>query len=483
MIEYILTDRTTGTKWSITIVDGEITRTSTASSAGAEPIFDDDTNPGTYWKLFMDDDELSFESTATVQDDEIELTDTVTSLIYRLVIEDGELGLFLITVTPEVDLNANQAAEALYKIELRNKDFELIKILNDTMTSAFWEWNDIGGCGRAGIRLSINPDDIKALVSPEYDIRIYIRANQTAADVLYYRGFILGYKPIDTAPSSSVQLIIDGYSAKLKRARVNRTYENMEISAIVKALLDSDVLPITSITYEEADIQETNFVIDSITFDTDAANALRILATTAKDYEWGVDRDLKFFFKKRSSTIIHTVRYRKDVHLYDELEDYGGIQNRLIIKGAGSFEDTVNNIESQTNYGLRSATITNSAISTNALSQKYGTGILAEKARIQRRVAVKKVKVEKLYEQNIPVGRLAVVKEPVAAAQKYGAAIAIYGNGILYGGLPSFIIAKIRYSLLSNGSFNAAFNLGQPLPDIATELKLLASEIENIGNQ
>ena len=419
MTEYILTDRTTSTKWSITIVDGEVTRTSTASAASAEPIFEDDATPGDYWKLFMDDDEMSWESTVTVQDDIIELTDTVTANVYRLVIEDGEFGITEIAVVG-TGVNADQAPEANYKVELRNKNFDLVKILNKIMTSCSWEWNETGGCGSAQVMLSIDPDDIKDLITPEAEIRIFLREKETDSFTLFYRGYLESYKPSDLVPNSRVQLIANGYSTKLKRARVDRTYTNTEVSAIVEDILTQDVLPITAITFDSADIELTDFVIDSITFDTDAASAIRTLSlmTGSKNYEWGVDRDLKVFFKKPLETIVHTVRYRRGVISYNEIEDYGGIVNRLVIKGAGSFEDTVNNTESQSSFGLRSQTFVNSAISTTAVSQQYGSGILSEKARIQRRVSVKRVKIIKLYEDTTPVGRMAVVKEPVATARK-----------------------------------------------------------------
>jgi len=132
-------------------------------------------------------------------------------------------------------------------------------------------------------------------------------------------------------------------------------------------------------------------------------------------------------------------------------------------------------------YGLRYRSEINSAINTTSVSQKYGTGILAEEARIQRKVTVKKVKVAKLYEDTVPVGRIAIVKEPVASATKYGTPT--YGDGTLYGGLPSFVINRIRYSLTNSGAFNANFSLGQPRPNVATEIKKLQFEIESVKNQ
>ncbi len=100
---------------------------------------------------------------------------------------------------------------------------------------------------------------------------------------------------------------------------------------------------------------------------------------------------------------------------------------------------------------------------------------------MHRIVIVMKRKINKRYEATPPVGRLAVVQEPVATARKY--VVPIYGDGTRYGGLASFIIKKIKYVLFSNGSFNADFNLGLARPDLANELRQLQFEIENVSNQ
>jgi len=86
----ILTDRTTATKYEVTIDDGEILFTSTASSADAEPIFEDTATPSTYWRLFIDDEQMAIESTATVQDDEVLFADATSGTTWKYGVEDEQ---------------------------------------------------------------------------------------------------------------------------------------------------------------------------------------------------------------------------------------------------------------------------------------------------------------------------------------------------------------------------------------------------------
>ncbi len=89
--EYIVTDRTTATKYSIQVADGELVWTSTASAASSEPIVQDTVNSSDNWTIFIDDGQLGWESTVTEQDDSILRVDTVTSTTYRIRIGDGQL--------------------------------------------------------------------------------------------------------------------------------------------------------------------------------------------------------------------------------------------------------------------------------------------------------------------------------------------------------------------------------------------------------
>lgn len=364
-----------------------------------------------------------------------------------------------------------------FKLEIRNRNLDLVKIFNK-VKSCNWVWLYSGGCGRCQIQIACDIDNFIKYFSPDFDVRIFLYENNE--DVIYYRGYIDGIKPLESPGEKSVALTINGYFSKLKRTRINDTISNLEISEAIKYILDNYIVPLGDISYDEEDIDLTSFVLDTLTFDTDAGSALSTLVDLAGGYEWGIDREAKFFFKKSSSVITKTLKYRKDFTNFNEYDDYGSIINQIVIKGGSGFEDTINNTESQNLYGIRTQIISNSAITTSAVSQQYGTKELSEKARISRRLTVKVTKDKGLIENSLPIGRVALIKEPVSTEKKYNFG-GKYGDGTIYGGMPSYKFEEIKY-ILGDGGISYDINLGQPRSDVALEFNKLRYEIENVRN-
>jgi hypothetical protein len=365
------------------------------------------------------------------------------------------------------------------RIELRNKYFDLIRVLNKEASNVSWDYNRIGGCGASMMNLEVVelPE-----VGADYNIQIRLEDGQGGTN-LVYSGYVESNRPVvDVKPS--VQLKAFGYSGQLARVRVNETYANVEVSVIVKDILDTYVLPDTSIEYVDVDIEPTGFSIDSLPFDCMADEAMKTLAEIAGGVEWGVDVNRKFFFTKKSDAIRHYLRYKIDVAKFDPLDDYGAIINRLYIKGGKvggvQFEDTANNSESQGRYGLRSQIISNSSIVTSSVSQRYGTMMLADQAKVQRKISIK-VKINtRFFEQTIPLGKISIIAETITQARKYGDSDAIYGK-FKYGGNQSFEIDKISYKLIDQGT-EVTINAGTARPDVAEEIKKLEFEIQQLRN-
>ena len=300
-----------------------------------------------------------------------------------------------------------------FRIELRDKNFELIKYLSNIPRRLMWEYNRIGGCGRCSMTLSAD-SQLFDNIAPDYDLRIYL-GSATGLN-LVYRGYAEIEQPTEARPHE-IKLNFFGYFGQLRRVRVNETYTSQEVSVIIKAILDGYIVPNTSITYDEDDIQVTTFTVDTLEFDVLADSAIRTLAGLAGNYEWGVDRNLKFFFRERSNDIKHYVRHKIEVSTYDVINDYKDIKNRIIVKGgdvAGSpFEATVNNSESQAAYGLRTFILSNSAIVTSGVAQRYGTMLLADKARINSRATILIEASRTFFEEAIPLGKVAVISDTV----------------------------------------------------------------------
>ena len=375
-------------------------------------------------------------------------------------------------------LNPNE-----YRINLNDRNFDLVKVLTKVAKKVSWQYDLKGGCGQCTIDLAMDPDDMEEIISADYDVQIFMEDAFSGTN-LVYRGYVETEKPVE-GETKSVQLQVFGYSGQLRRVRVAKTYEGMEISTIIKDILDTYVLSDTGIIYDDADIETTSFSVDKVVFDCMADAAIKTLAGLDGRMEWGVDRDRKFFFKVRSSEIRHILRYKIDVDRDDTINDYGSIINRLYIKGGKNedgvqFEDTINNSESQALYRLRSRIESNSAILTSSVSQRYGAMILAAEAQIQRRGTIKLTKSKRFFEETVPVGRTCLVGEAIPSVKFYGDDDAIYGS-FKYGGLASYEIGKIMYEVGDEG-MSVNINVGQARPDVAEYIKRLEFEISQIRN-
>ena len=365
------------------------------------------------------------------------------------------------------------------RIELRNRNFDLVKVLDKIRKDVSWDYNRIGGCGNCNISLAAEElMDIGA----DYDIQMRLEDGLGGTN-LVYRGYAESNRPIvDVRPSLTLQGF--GYYGQLARVKVKHTYTTQEISLIVKDILDNYVLPDTSITYSAADIEATGFTIDSIDFDDMADKALKTLADIAGKIEWGVDVNRNFFFKAQDDAVKYRLRYGIDIAKYDPVDEYRDIINRIYIKGGTiggvQFEETVDNLESQGYYGLRSIVKSNSSILTSAVAQRYGTMILAETAKVQKRVSLRIANNSIFFEQTLPMGRISVIGKNIVSAKKYGDADAIYGR-FKYGGNPSFQVDRISYKIMNEGT-QATISGGYAKPDIAEQIKRLDFEISQIRN-
>ncbi len=94
MVQYVITDRTTSKKWAISIDDGELSYDITTDSSSSEPIFRDGVNTGTYWKVFIEDGMLAWETIVIVQDDTVDLDDSTLDIVWRLAVANGEFYYF-----------------------------------------------------------------------------------------------------------------------------------------------------------------------------------------------------------------------------------------------------------------------------------------------------------------------------------------------------------------------------------------------------
>jgi len=88
---YTLSDRVNSTAWDLSIDDGTLKWVSGNNETQADPVFEDNAVPHTYWKLHINDGEIAIEDTLTYRDDTVLLDDTSTGQTYKLAVSNGEM--------------------------------------------------------------------------------------------------------------------------------------------------------------------------------------------------------------------------------------------------------------------------------------------------------------------------------------------------------------------------------------------------------
>lgn len=369
-----------------------------------------------------------------------------------------------------------------YSIFLRNPgpNGGTFEIFNQSISALQWEFNVVGGDGVCTMT-AVLPYEALPNLGPDADIQIY-DTDENGVVQLFYRGYLESKEPILDI-NNQFNMSFTGYSGQLKRARVKKTYLNMELSAIVKDILDNYIVPNTGVTYDPVDIIITDFVPDVIQFDDLADVCLQTLADLAGNVQWGVDRFKNFFFKPLNENIVHILKVGKEVKLVDPIYDFSTIINRLIIKGGTvdgvTFEDEVDNTESQRLYGLRTNIVSNSAIVTGSVSQQYGSQLLADQARIKMRASIDITKNKKLFEKTLPLGAFSLLTTPVPRVLVYNDPDAIYGTGVIYGSRWSFQAERITYVFADDGS-EVTITGGAQTPDISLHIKKLEYQISQL---
>lgn len=371
----------------------------------------------------------------------------------------------------------------IVKVELRDKSFNLLEILDNEFMNLSWEWSKIGGCGSFSFDLPRAYCNEK-FISGDFNIRIYKRNDTTKAYDLKFQGIVENKAPNVKGIEEVISVQGHGYQAQLARIQlVNVTYTGQEASVIIKSLLDNYIVPNTDIIYSIGDLTATSFTFDSITFNTDVLSAIQTIADTVGTREWGVDENRSFYFLTRSATVGLYFALGDKVTAFTSDDSFKDIVNRVIIQGgdvAGSpftpdaTTAPYNNTSSQTKYGRHDQIYQNSSILTDAVAQKFAASVLAEKYDVVRRGRCEIVNYETFIEDTLPIPLF----ELVARGTLYGEKL--YGN-FLYSGRISYQVNRISYKMASaDNSFVMNLELGQLRPDISETISQLAYQLEQL---
>ncbi len=220
----------------------------------------------------------------------------------------------------------------IFRTELRDREFNILEIIDDEIINLNWDYSRIGGCGGFSFDLPREFCNEKH-ISGDFNIRIYYRNPSTKAYDLWYQGLVEDKTPNIRGNTETINIKGHGYLAQLSRIYIDKDYTSTEVSVIVKDILDTFVTPKTNITYSAGDIVATGFTPDSLKFNTDAKNALQTCADIVGAREWGVDKDRKFFFKARGSTVGFRFPLGNKITDFSEAQSFKDIINRVVIQG------------------------------------------------------------------------------------------------------------------------------------------------------
>jgi hypothetical protein len=362
------------------------------------------------------------------------------------------------------------------RLEVRDRSFNMVEILDKEYLDLSWSYSRIGGCGEFSFTLPRKLFEERA-ISGDYNVRIYHWNEITKVFDLWYQGLIENKVPNVRGNSEDIQISGHGYQSQLSRIYVQTTYTGQEASVIVKNLLDNYIVPSTNISYSVPDIQATSFTFDTLDFNTDALSAMQTIADTVGTREWGVDRNRNFFFKSRSSTVGFRYTFGRNITNYSENQDFKQVINRIIVQGAqvgGTyFTATYNDTNSQLKYGLRTAVKQNSSINSNTVASQLATATFAEFNDVIRKANFDLVGIEAQIESTTPIPLVNfLIKQDKYGEKKFGEG--------LYSGMVDHVINRINYTVTNNNSLKIGIDLGKIRPAISEEIAQVEYQLEQL---
>ena len=385
-----------------------------------------------------------------------------------------------------------------YAIELRDKDFNLKARLEPYITSFRWEWNRIGGCGRASF--TITSDYKKFNISADDDIRVYLPNYGANTATLVYRGYVESVNANLSGSDENIGIECMGYFGWLERIIVQdsgsqKNYNSQEVSSVVSSLISTFVVPNSDITL--GTIDPSNFVVDSIDFKGDAKECLKTLFDLLGDVEFGVDANLQFFWYNQNTDVRHKFFLGDKITKLGDKFDFKGIINSIYFEGGSvggsAYTKSGGSTSSQNRYGKHEEIISNGSITTDAVANRYITGLLRQKARPIRQIQMSLTNTRERLEASLPIGAVSIIdQEQAQTGAIYGTTAAggsnrIYGSRLnggsnqLYGGSIREQVERISYATSSeDGRFDADIQFG---PSVSlSQSSALLKQLEQTQN-
>jgi hypothetical protein len=315
---------------------------------------------------------------------------------------------------------------------------------------------------------------------------------------LVYRGFLSNLGQTLKVPQENT-LEVSGYFNKLSKRIVQensleKVYENQEISAIVSSIIDTFIVPNTSIT--KGTIDTSVFVADELQFKTSVASALETLADLLGNVEYGVDENLVFFWRNESTSLRKKFFVGIDVEMLDRKINWANLANQIYLEGGDvdgvKFTASLGSGTSQSKYFLSEAILSNSSIISSSVSDQYLSSQLKAKSSPEIIIKFKIPNTTLRLEDTLPIGMISVLDTLYdQGTNKWGTsgsggAGLIWGtkknggSGAKWGGTYKQQVTRISYSLSSTtGRMNIEITLGEGITETSARIKY----IEHVLNQ
>ena len=363
----------------------------------------------------------------------------------------------------------------IYKVVISDRDFNVIEEVQNKIENPQWGYGRLGGCESFSFDVPIRYAE-DASFGGNYNIKIYRRNPSTNSFDLWYQGRIENKRYNVKGKRETINISGNGYQSELKGIYVDSDYSSMEVSAIVKDILDNYIIPNTNITYDAGDIESTGYTPDSLEFNTDALSCFETLAKIVGTREWGVDRNRKFFFKARSETVTRTYAMPGKVLSYDEDMSFD-IVNRVIVIGGDvsgtPFTRVVDDAQSQLKWNRRDKVIQNSSIVTNDVADQFASAVFAEFSAATFRARAE-ILDEALLENTTPIGLVQIIPSLATYGTKR------FGQG-LYSAPIQLQVNKVTYKVDKNRNLVMSIDLGEKRPSISEAIGQLENKINNIN--
>lgn len=363
----------------------------------------------------------------------------------------------------------------MFEAELLDKNGSLKKMIAGKSVIG-WEYLRTGGCGQCEVNTAFKVGgDFDNSLAPGDELRLKI-GNQ-----LRYSGKLIKVGRSIKSGAESIDLIFYGYISELSDVIVNETYEGMEISDIVKDILDNYVVGIKNVSYSASDIEETSFSPASIVFNHDVLSALTLLAELAGDVEWGVDRNKNFYFKRRDTNVRRTYHIGREIYEYQEIEDHEAVKNVVNVFGSESSVvplSTITSAGSVSTFGRKESNIFQSSIVEPSDANRLGLVNVKNTDSKIRQIQVRMKQDDYFVESSHPLGATTIVFEPLRTPKKYGNNFK-YGRNEKYGSLKRDQISSIRYTMVGGG-MDIQLVISQDIPNVGDQQKQVENQIEDL---